>query len=133
MRKLFFAVLFALMATPCYAQQLAQTRLTLNLKIPDFLALRVDNTASVTTENTRRVTVYVSANRTWQLTVDRACGSACKTLRWHVVSAAPNTNVNDTRVVGRNGDQMPVVIEYQWDTGTRPPEAADLRYLLSAG
>lgn len=133
MRKLFFGVLFAIMITPCHAQQLAQARLTLNLQIPDFLALRVDDAASVTSDNTKRVVVYVSANRTWQLTVDPACGSACKTLRWHVVSAAPNTNVHDTRVVGRNGNEMPVVIEYQWDAGTRPPEPADLRYLLSAG
>lgn len=133
MRKLLFALAFMLLVTPCSAQELAQARLTVTLRIPDFLSLRIGNTATAATETSRRVTVYVSANRSWQLTVDPACGIACKTLRWHVVSAPVNTSVNDTRVIGRNGDEIPVVIEYEWDAGQTPPDATDLRYLLSAG
>ena len=63
----------------------------------------------------RRVTVYVTANRAWQLTVVNACASCA------VRMESPE---------GRGGNDIPVTIEYEWPEGSAPPEPAHIQYVL---
>ncbi|MGQ0813260.1 MAG: hypothetical protein ACT4O1_02210 [Gemmatimonadota bacterium] len=131
MRKLLWIPFcFAVLATPAHAQQLARAEVTAHIRIPDFLSMRVGDSTDLS-KSSRRVTVYVTANRVWQLSVAPTCGTSCSALRWRVLSAGVTSTA--TRVVGRNGNDIPVVIEYEWAEGTTPPSPSELEYLLIAG
>lgn len=127
MRNLLFALFFAFTATSASAQTLARVQVMAHLRIPDFLTLRVGE-ATTTGDNARRVTVYVSANRIWQLSVAKTCGSTCGSLRWRILTGMERSS--SSGIVGRNGNDIPVTIEYEWDASSPPPESA-LRYELT--
>lgn len=132
MRKLLFVVLFSLLASPAYGQQLASVMVTAHVRIPDFMNLRVGETTTVSATS-RRVTVYVNANRLWQLSAEQRCTKDCAPLRWRVVSGDANPGLEAARVVGGNGNDIPVVLEYEWNEGAPPPDPADLHYMLTTG
>lgn len=132
MRKLLFVMLFSLVAAPAYGQQLASVMVTAHVRIPDFLNLRVGQTTTVSSSS-RRVTVYVNANRVWQLSATQHCTEDCTPVRWRVVSGGQNSSVESVRVVGGNGNDIPVVLEYEWSEGAPPPNPADLQYMLTTG
>jgi hypothetical protein len=40
--------------------------------------------------------------------------------------------VGSAQVVGENGNEMPVLIEVEWQDGKPAPDASELQYLLTA-
>jgi len=100
---------------PAHAQTLAHAEVTAIVRVPDFLSVRVGETTTIGS-HARRVTVYVTANRRWQLSVAHACGTCVM-------------RIQDGE--GRGGNETPVTIEYEWPEGTAPPDPAQIHYLLT--
>jgi hypothetical protein len=89
-------------------------------------------------ERTRRMTLYVTANRSWVLSATRKCVSTCKRLHLRVTNSAQVATIAVERTTtaimqGRSGTALPVTIELSWDADSPPPDAAELEYLITAG
>jgi hypothetical protein len=102
---------------PAQAQTLARAEVRATVRIPDFMSLRIGETTAIAS-HARRVTVYVTANRAWQLSVANACESC---------------TVRIEGGQGRNGNDIPVTIEYEWPEATAAPDPAEIQYVLVPG
>ena len=119
MRNLILFFCFAALAAPAQAQTLARVEVSATVRVPDFLSMRVAETAEPG-PNVRNVTVYVTANRGWQLSVTNACAGC--TVRMESLDAYGSTLLG-----GDNGNDIPVTIEYEWPEGTDPTQ---IQYVL---
>jgi len=124
MRKLLFILCFMTLATPLRAQTLARAEVTATVRMPEFLSMRVSEGTAVTTTS-RRVTVYVTANRAWQLSVVHACTEPC------TVRVISEGREHQEHVIGTTGNEIPVLIEYEWEAGRPAPSPTDLQYVLT--
>ena len=113
-KVLFLLFCLAGIAAPAQAQTLARVEVTASVRVPEFLSTRIGDTAAIGT-HARRVTVYVTANRRWQLTVANACVGC-------------TVRIEDAE--GRGGNDIPVTIEYEWPQGSAPPEPTQIQYVL---
>jgi hypothetical protein len=104
-------VCFIGFAVPLQAQTLARAEVTATVRIPEFLSMHVGEATEID-NGTRRVTVFVTANRGWQLSVVNACGTC---------------TVRMEGAEGRSGNDIPVTVEYAWPEGTNPPP---MKYVL---
>ena len=108
----------------------AQVRVNAVVRMPDVLQLMPGRTETVVEahEVVTRTTVYVSANRAWNLTA-MVDGQVTKVR----VEGDPAQGVRTSREMqsasGRNGTRIPVVVEYR-----RPVNAAEprLEWVLGA-
>jgi hypothetical protein len=124
MRALFLT--FALLASgsPALAQ-LARVEVTARVRVPEFMFIERGPVTESTLENgqhVRRVTLLISANRSWRLEVARLCVNSCTTAQYRVSSNS-----------GKPGNAQQVVIEYFWDANTAVPPPDEFQYLLVAG
>ena len=116
LRQLLLIFCFAGLTAPALAQgqTLARAEVTATVRVPDFLSMRIDDPTPIGS-HARSVTVYVTANRGWQLSVTNACG---------------NCVVRVQGGEGRGGNDTPVFIEYEWPEGTAPPHPTQIQYIL---
>lgn len=110
------------LASPSAAQQLARVETTARVHIPQFMTLESGGTSADTLIDghyLRRVTLYVSANRSWSLLVQRHCSKPCEGIEYRV-----------SRSAGRAANGEAIVVEYSWRSGGRGPRAGDFSYSL---
>jgi hypothetical protein len=108
-------LILVIAAAPSQAQQLATVRVEARVQIPDFLSVKQGETKDVVREDgtrIRRITLYVTANRSWNLSVVRS-GS--------VVDVA----------TGNSGNAQAVTVELAWKDDA-PPDPNALNYFLTA-
>jgi hypothetical protein len=113
-KVLFLLLCLAGLAAPAQAQILARAEVTAIVRVPDFLSMRIAETTAIGS-HARRVTVYVTANRGWQLQVANTCASC---------------SVRTEGAEGRGGNDIPVIIEYEWPENSAPPEPTQIQYVL---
>jgi hypothetical protein len=104
------------------AQQVAQVTTVASVRVPDFLVVKPGTVSERTLENgkhQRRVTLYVTANRAWTLSIARACESNCTEAQYRVSAPA-----------GKAGTALPVVVEFTWDSDEPAPPTGEFHYLL---
>lgn len=104
------------------AQQLAQVNTVARVRIPDFLILKTGEVSEQTLADgsrVRRVTLYVTANREWNLAVARNCGSNCSEAAYTVSKSA-----------GKSCNEQAVVVEYVWTRDKAAPASNEFEYLL---
>ena len=104
------------------AQQLAEVAVIARVRVPDFLNVQVagiSETGLRDGKQVRRVTLYVTANRQWSLSVVRMCASSCS-----------NVEVSATAFSGSRG-KTSVVVEYRWERGEPAPALNEFHYALA--
>ena len=122
MRLLWVVFAVLVFGADAEAQQLAEVRTVAHVRVPDFLILQTGETTEQTLadgKQLRRVTLYVTANRAWNLEVARTCSSGCSSAKYSVSGAA-----------GNRGNAQQVIVEYVWERGAQPPATNEFEYLL---
>jgi len=108
----------------------AQVRVNAVVRMPDVLQLMPGRTETVVEadEVVTRTTVYVSANRAWNLTA-MVDGQVTKVRMEGDPARGVRTSREMQSASGRNGTRIPVVVEYR-----RPVNAAEprLEWVLGA-
>ena len=105
------------------AQVLARVETRASVRIPEFLLLEhgdVEETTRPDGSKVRVVKLYVSANRSWRLDVQRRCGSTCAPVRYQV-----------SRTQGGSAKGAEVVVEFVWPRNEKPPAPDEFGYVLT--
>lgn len=122
MRIRLFLIASLLLASPVAAQELARVETTARVRIPPLMTLESGETSADTLIDghyLRTVTLYVSANRSWSLQVQRHCPDSCEGIVYRV-----------SRPAGRAVNGQAIVVEYSWRSEGRGPRPGDFSYLL---
>ena len=135
MRTLLLTLGLLTLSANAHAQVLARAETVAQVRIPEFLSVKTGTVSEQVLANgtrSRRVTLYVTANSAWSLAIARTCQSSCGNLTIRVASVGSGAPAGNAGVAqGDSGNDLPVVVEYQWDRGTAAPGADEFQYLLS--
>ena len=115
MRAVLLATIIAAMPLPCAAQDHATLQVLASVDVPTFLSARVGesrDTVNAAGAKVRQVAVQITANCRWSLQV------------WRGTAPIDVTT-------GGSGNRV-VVVELPWREAGRPPDPAELKYLLVA-
>ena len=122
MRFRFLVITLFASALPLSAQELARVEATATLRIPEFMIVERDAVVEETHAegmHVRRVTLLVSANRSWRLEIERLCASACAVMRYKACHAE-----------GRAAHREKIVVEFAWRDSERAPSNEEFEFLL---
>ena len=122
MRILLLSLALVAFGSGAGAQQLAEVGVIAHVRVPDFLNVQVAETSETLLRDgkqVRRVTLHVTANRQWSLTVVRTCASSCH-----------NVEVSASAFSGSRG-KTSVVVEYRWERGEPAPALEEFHYALA--
>src|SRR5688500_5275784 len=113
---------FGVSAPAAGQRQLAQVTVTARVTIPDFLSLTEGETTTTRQADgtmLSRTTVYVTANRTWALTVkaEEITPLELRALNEAVKVAGVNQGAGTAQTHGANGNAIPVLVELIWKSG----------------
>jgi hypothetical protein len=121
MRILLLSLGLAAFGSSAPAQQSAEVTVIAQVRIPDFLNVQVGAVTESTLEDgqhLRRVTLHVTANRSWTLTVNRT-----------QASNGSDAKVKLSKSEGKRG-QHTVVVEFRWNANERGPAPNEFQYVL---
>jgi hypothetical protein len=115
------AILFCYGA-PLEAQELARVERTFRVSIPEFMIIEAGEVQDELRRDgtyVRRVTLYVTANRSWRLQIERVCEGDCASAEYEV-----------SRVSGSAAQQQEIVVEFSAGDESSLPRAEDYAYSL---
>ena len=97
--------------SPMAAQELARVEVTASIRVPEFMSIERASAHEYTRADgmrVRRITLLVSANRTWRLEVS---------------SERDDVKYTISKATGRAAQREEVVVEFVWkDTASAPPD-----------
>jgi hypothetical protein len=140
MRSLLIGIIAStLTVAPAMSQQIARVTVSAQVVVPEIFTLHrgtVSDGVTANGERTRQTSLYVTANRSWVLSIWRACGSTCDRLQVRVMDGAravtPFISAGTTAIMrGEPGSAIPVTVELLWDEPLPAPDPSELAYLIA--